>query len=56
MHAIEDNGTIKFFEGERELTLKEGFARLEQIYPYEPTEGRNIIDNLKRKYMKELIR
>lgn len=56
MYAIEDNGKIYFYDGERELSLKEGFDHLECIYPYEPAETKRIIDELKSRYMKDLLR
>jgi hypothetical protein len=56
MVVIEDKGTLKFTQGEKELSLKEGFARLEHIYKSEPAETRAVIDRLKRKYWKELTR
>lgn len=53
---IEDEDKIRFIQGERELSLKEGFARLERIYKSEPAETRAVIDRLKRKYWKELTK
>lgn len=50
MHVIEDNGTLKFYEGEKELTPHEGFKRLSDLYSTEPSEVRNIIDSLREKY------
>ena len=50
MYVIEDGDKIYFYEGERELSLHEGFARFDRIYQYEPTETKRIIDKLKQKY------
>lgn len=55
MHVIEDEGKLKFFDGKKELTLREGFTRLEHIYGSEPQETKRVIDRLKEKYMKDLI-
>ena len=52
MIVIEDKGKLKFYEGKTELTMKEGFARLNQIYGTEPQETKRIIDRLKQKYGK----
>ena len=52
MHVITDHDEIHFYEGEEELSIKEGFKRLDALYPYETAEGRHIIDNLKRKFLK----
>ena len=52
MIVIEDEGKIRFFEGKTELTLREGFKRLDQIYGTEPQETKRIIDRLKEKYRK----
>ena len=54
MVVIEDKDTIHFSQGERELTLKEGFARLNKLYQGEPSEVRAVIDRLKRKYERGL--
>lgn len=50
MVVIEDEGKLKFFDGKEELTLREGFARLDIIYGGEPQETKKIIDRLKEKY------
>lgn len=50
MVVIEDKGTIKFYEGEKELTLREGFGRLEEVYSNEPLEVKKVIAQLKGKY------
>ena len=55
MHAIEDNGKLRFFEGKKELTLREGFRRLDRIYGTEPQETKRVIDRLKEKYRKDLF-
>ena len=52
MHVIEDDGELRFFEGKEELTLREGFQRLDRIYGTEPQETKRIIDRLKEKYRK----
>lgn len=52
MIVIEDKGKLKFYDGKTELTMKEGFTRLNQIYGTEPQETRRIIDRLKEKYGK----
>ena len=56
MVVIEDERGLRFFEGKRELTLREGFRRLDYIYGYEPQETKKIINRLKDKYMKDLTR
>lgn len=50
MIVIEDEGKLKFFDGTIELTLREGFKRLDQIYGNEPQEVKRIINRLKEKY------
>lgn len=50
MIVIEDGGKLQFFEGKKELTLREGFQRLEVIYSNEPQETKKIIDRLKEQY------
>ena len=52
MIIIEDKGQIKFFEKDKELTLREGFKRLETIYHDEPQETKKIINRLREKYLK----
>ena len=52
MIVIEDKGKLKFYKGKTELTMKEGFNRLNQIYRTEPQETRRVIDRLKEKYGK----
>ena len=52
MIVIEDEGKLKFFDGKKELTLREGFQRLDQIYGTEPQETKRVIDRLKEKYRK----
>lgn len=54
MIVIEDEGKLKFFDGKKELTLREGFARLDAIYGGEPQETKRVINHLKEKYMKDL--
>ena len=54
MVVIEDEGKLKFFDGKKELTLREGFARLDTIYGGEPQETKRVINRLKEKYMKDL--
>ena len=56
MVVIEDERGLRFFEGKEELTLREGFRRLDYIYSYEPQETKKIINRLKDKYMKDLTR
>ena len=51
MIVIENKGKLKFFEGERELTMQEGFKRLDQLYINEPIDSKKAIDNLKEKYL-----
>ena len=50
MIVIENEGKLQFFEGKQELTLREGFQRLEVIYSNEPQETKKIIDRLKEQY------
>jgi len=50
MHVIEDEGRLRFFEGKKELTPREGFGRLERIYGNEPQEVKRIINRLREKY------
>lgn len=52
MIVIEDKGKIKFFDKDKELTLREGFRQLESIYHNEPLETKKIIDRLREKYLK----
>ena len=52
MIVIEDKGNIKFFDKDKELTLHEGFKRLESIYHNEPLETKKVIDHLREKYLK----
>ena len=52
MVVIEDKGQLKFFEGKNELTLWEGFSRLEQLYMNEPQEVKRVINKLREKYKK----
>lgn len=52
MIVIEDKGKIKFFEKDRELTISEGFKRLENIYHNEPVETKKIIKRLREKYFR----
>ena len=54
MVVIEDEGKLKFFDGKKELTLREGFARLDTIYGSEPQETKRVINRLREKYMKDL--
>ena len=54
MVVIEDEGKLQFFDGKKELTLREGFARLDNIYSSEPQETKRVINRLKEKYMKDL--
>ena len=56
MILIEDNGHLSFTHHGRELTLKQGFNYLDKIYANEPIEVKRIIDNLKQKYQKDLLR
>lgn len=53
MVTIENNGELRFYEGDRELTLEEGFKRLEDLYANEPTENQKIINILKNKYWRK---
>ena len=53
MVVIEDKGQLKFFEGKNELTLWEGFSRLEQLYMNEPQEVKRVINKLREKYKKK---
>ena len=53
MVTIENNGELKFYEGDRELTLEEGFKRLDELFINEPTENQKIITNLKNKYWRK---
>ena len=56
MILIEDNGHISFSHHGRELTLKQGFNYLDKIYGNEPQEVKKVIDRLKEKYEKDLLR
>lgn len=53
MVTIENNGELRFYEGDIELTLEEGFKRLEDLYTNEPPENQKIINNLKNKYWRK---
>lgn len=53
MVIIENNGELRFYEGDRELTLEEGFKRLEDLYTNEPTENQKIINHLKNEYWRK---
>ena len=50
MIGIEDNGILKFYNGTIEITSKDGFARLNELYRNEPPEVKKVIDRLKKKY------
>ena len=52
MVVIEDRGSIKCVDKDKELTLREGFKRLESIYHNEPLETKKVIDRLREKYLK----
>lgn len=54
MVVIEDEDKLKFFDGKKELTPHEGFARLDIIYGGEPQETKRVINYLRKKYMKDL--
>lgn len=54
MIVIEDEDKLKFFDGKEELTLREGFARLDTIYGGEPQETKRVINRLREKYIKDL--
>lgn len=56
MVLIEDKGKITFTHHGRALTLRQGFNYLDKIYHNEPVEVRRIIDRLKQKYEKDLLR
>lgn len=56
MVVIEDKGKLSFSHHGRALTLKQGFNYLDKIYGNEPQEVKKIIDNLKEKYRKDLLR
>ena len=51
MILIENEGELTFWAGEETLSLKDGFAYLDKIYPSEPIETKRIIDRLKQKYL-----
>ena len=52
MVVIEDKGKLKFFKDGREISLREGFKKLEIIYHNEPLETKKVIDRLREKYLK----
>lgn len=52
MIVIEDKGRLKFIDKDKELTIREGFKRLDELYSNEPQETRKIINRLKEKYWK----
>ena len=52
MFVIEDKGKLSFYEGKKELTLDEGFERLDSLFINETAEVQKVIDNLKNKYDK----
>ena len=52
MIVIENKNKIRFFDKNKELTLREGFKQLESIYHNEPLETKKIIDRLREKYLK----
>ena len=56
MIVIEDRSQLRFYEGKTELTLREGFERLDRIYGNEPQETKRVIDRLREKYGKDLFR
>ena len=56
MHAIENENKLRFFEGTKELTLREGFQRLNERYPSEPQEVKRVIDKLRERYGKDLFK
>lgn len=55
MIVIEDKGTIKFFEDNKELSITKGFEKLDNIYHNEPLETKKIIRELKRRYLKNEV-
>ena len=56
MIVIEDRSQLRFYEGKTELTLREGFERLDRIYGNEPQETKRVIDRLREKYRKDLFK
>ena len=52
MIVIEDKGKLVFIDKDKQLTLREGFKRLDALYNNEPQETRKIINRLKEKYWK----
>jgi len=51
MIVIEDKGTITFLEDGKEISLIDGFKRLETLYPNETLENKRVIKHLKKKYL-----
>lgn len=56
MILIEDKGKLTFTHKGKSLTIKQGFNYLDKIYGNEPQEVKKIIDQLKEKYKKDLLR
>jgi hypothetical protein len=48
----DDGKSISFSHKGKELTLREGFRRLDEIYSNEPQEVKKRIDELKKRFYK----
>ena len=46
----DDGKSIEFSEHGKQLTLREGFDKLDQLYPGETREGKRIIEDLKQRF------
>ena len=56
MIVIEDKHQLKFLLNGEEISHKEGFKYLNNIYGNEPQETKKIILQLKEKYYKDLCK
>ena len=54
MIVIEENNTIHFYRGQTEVSKADGFTYLDKIYSNEPPEVKKVINNLKKKYLRDM--
>lgn len=51
MIVIEDKNIITFSHKGKDMSIKDGFEYLDNLYKSEPIEVRKVIDGLKEKYI-----
>lgn len=51
MIVIEDKNIITFSHKGKDVSIKDGFEYLDNLYKSEPIEVRKVIDRLKEKYI-----